>query len=312
MKSIIYHPTIQQFIKNIRRTDLKLIIPCPYPEELFIALKEMTKLNFFKQIILIGKKSKIFSQVNNFEISEEKITVFDVNSDQEASRKAAVLSAHSSGHILMKGQLSTRIFLQGVLGYKSELTQPNTPLTQVGIFLPPTYPKLLISSDAGILISPDLSEKKKIIINAIQVAHRLNIAHPKVALIAAVEKVNSKIPATVDADALVKELRHEKALGAVVEGPYDIFIATNQAKAAQKGISGKVVGDADILIFPDLNSANIFYKTLMNFVPGAIAASVVGGSCNPIVLPSRSDSAENRYFSVIVAAYLSSAASQPF
>jgi phosphotransacetylase len=168
----------------------------------------------------------------------------------------------------------------------------------------PTYHKLLIATDAAITIEPSAEDKLQLVQNAVDICRGLGVDKPKVAMLAAVEKVNPKMTSTVHAAEVARLAKEGRVKNAIVEGPYDMYIATSAEGAAIKGIKGEVAGDADIIVFPEINSANCFYKTVSQFVPGIRIAGVIAGAKIPIVLPSRADAAEIKRLSLIVAAYL--------
>jgi phosphate butyryltransferase len=163
------------------------------------------------------------------------------------------------------------------------------------------YPKLLFMSDPGVNIAPDLAVKAAIIENAVRAARKLGVFKPKVAVIAAVEKVNpGAMPATVDAAALSKMAERGQLADCLVDGPLALDCALSDRSCAVKGIGGEVAGDADILLMPDIEAANIFYKAVAFFSSARLAGVVVGARV-PIVLPSRADSDAVKYDSILAA-----------
>jgi phosphotransacetylase len=171
----------------------------------------------------------------------------------------------------------------------------------------PSYPRLLLVTDAAINISPSLDEKRDIIQNAIDLAHILGIAMPKVAVLSAVETVNPAIPSTIDAAALCKMAERGQITGGLVDGPLAFDNAVSTLAASEKGIDSKVAGMADILVVPDLESGNMLAKQL-TFLAGADAAGVVMGAQVPIILTSRADAPRARIASCAVAVLLVQAA----
>lgn len=223
---------------------------------------------------------------------------------------AADLAVRSivDGHagFLLKGKLGTSNYLKAVLNRKYGLVPEGRTLSHVAMAMIPTYHKPLFFGDAAITIDPDVQTKASIIRNIVDVNHRLGINNPLVALIAAVEKVNPKMKSTTDAAALVEMASGGAFPGCVVEGPYDLYIAISREAAEIKGVSGRVCGNADILVFPEINSGNVFYKSL-KFVPDSWTAAVVGGASIPILLPSRADSAMTKRMSIVMAAAMTAA-----
>jgi phosphotransacetylase len=180
-------------------------------------------------------------------------------------------------------------------------------LSHVYLMDVPSYPRLLLVTDAAINIAPSLDEKRDIIQNAIDLAHILGIAMPKVAVLSAVETVNPAIPSTIDAAALCKMAERGQITGGLVDGPLAFDNAVSTLAASEKGIDSKVAGMADILVVPDLESGNMLAKQL-TFLAGADAAGVVMGAQVPIILTSRADAPRARIASCAVAVLLVQAA----
>ncbi len=177
------------------------------------------------------------------------------------------------------------MYLGAILEKDLGLVPPGQTLGHVGVLEIPGYHKLLVSTDAGITIEPSVEQKLQLVQSAVNVCHGLGVPRPKVAMVAAVEKVNPKMTSTVYADQVVKLAREGRIQGAVVEGPYDLYIATSAEQARIKHVQGEVCGDADALVFPEINSANVFWKTVHRFVPGAKLAGIVAGAR----VPNRAD-----------------------
>jgi len=176
-------------------------------------------------------------------------------------------------------------------------------LSHVAFFETPYYHKVFGLTDAAMNIAPDLEGKRQILLNAVKLCHRLGIVNPKVAVAAAVEKVNPKMEATLHAAALKEMNRNGELPGCVVDGPFAIDIAFNRESALLKGIEGEVAGDADLILSPDIEAGNMFYKAL-NFLGGAVSAAVVTGTSVPIVLTSRSDNDRSKLLSLALGAVI--------
>jgi phosphate butyryltransferase len=200
----------------------------------------------------------------------------------------------------MKGRIATSTLMKAVLDASHSLKGPGL-LSHLTLIQSPSYPKMLFMSDPGLNIAPDLNAKIGIIENAVRAARKLGVPRPKVAVIAAVEKVNpGAMPATVDAAALSKMAERGQILDCLVDGPLSLDNALSARSCEVKGIGGEVGGDADILIMPDIEAANIFYKTIAFFSEARLAGLVVGARV-PIVLPSRADSDTVKYDSILAA-----------
>lgn len=254
---------------------------------------------------LIGDQAAIEKMSAQIGLNISKFEIISTENDEASAHHGARLVAEKKAGLMLKGQLDTKIYMRAILDKQYGLMEPGATLTHLGIFTLPTYHKLLIGTDAAILIAPSVEEKAKMIDNAVRVAKQLGVAQPKVALIAAVEKVNPKMQSTVDSSELVKMAAAGRFGEAIVEGPYDMYIATSEEGARIKGINGQVAGDADILVFPGIDAANVFYKSVNCFVTGACSAGLIGGARIPILLPSRADDAKTKRMSILFAAYLS-------
>lgn len=251
--------------------------------------------------ILIGDKAEIerMARVVDFDLSDIEIIHNDKGAD-ESAKIAVSLVKGGKADILMKGFVSTGALLKAVLDKENGLRKGEI-LSHVSLFESPYYHKLLCVTDVAMNIAPDLDTKVDILNNAVEMCHKIGITMPKVAVTAAVETVNPKMEATVHA-AMLKEMNLNKEIqGCIVDGPFAIDIAVNKESAVHKGIVSEVAGDCDILLMPDIEAGNIFYKAL-NFLGGAVSAAVIMGAAVPIVLTSRSDSETSKMLSIALAA----------
>ncbi|MGZ5922403.1 MAG: bifunctional enoyl-CoA hydratase/phosphate acetyltransferase, partial [Rhizomicrobium sp.] len=201
-----------------------------------------------------------------------------------------------------KGSLHTDELLHAVLAPESGL-RTGRRLSHVYLFDVPGYPRPLLVTDAAVNIAPGLEEKRDIIQNAIDLAHVMGIATPRVALLSAVETINPKLQSTLDAAALCKMAERGQIQGGLLDGPLAFDNAVSPAAAAEKGIVSLVAGQADILLVPNLEAGNMLAKQL-SFLAGADAAGVVLGARVPIILASRADSERTRMASCAVALLL--------
>lgn len=238
--------------------------------------------------ILVGDKGKIEKIASEIDMNLSDYEIIDIPDIKAASEKAVELVSNGKAQIVMKGLVDTAIILKAVLNESAGL-RTGRVLSHVAVFDVDTYEKILFVSDAAMNIAPDLSKKKQILENCVQVAHALDIEQPKVAVVCAKEKVNPKMPDTVDAKAL-EEMNQDGAItGCIVGGPFALDNAVSKEAAKHKGIDHPVAGDADILIVPDIEAGNILYKSLV-FLGEAQNAGVIVGAKVPIVLTSRADS----------------------
>ncbi len=204
--------------------------------------------------------------------------------------------------ILMKGLVSTASLLKAVLDKETGIKE--TPLlSHVAVFQSPYYPKFLGITDAAMNISPSVDEKITIIENAVNVFHKLGIQCPKVAVVCPLETVNQKIESTVHASTLTAMNNSGQIKNCIIDGPLALDNAVSKEAAEHKGIQSEVAGDADIILTNDLDAGNILYKSLI-FLGGAKSAAIICGAKVPIVLTSRADSEESKFYSIVLAALM--------
>jgi phosphate butyryltransferase len=226
--------------------------------------------------------------------------------DSDASAVQIAVDLFKSGRaaFIMKGLVPTATLLKAILAKDTGVPRDGGILSHVTVFEAPSDGRLMLLSDAAVNIRPNLQRKVEIVKNALWVARRLGMCAPRVAMLAATEKVNyPAMPATLDADIIAK-MGADGAFGdAVIAGPLSLDLAVSPASAAAKGFSGPVAGRAEVLIAPDIESGNVLYKALATMA-GRTLASVVVGSRVPVVVPSRADSEASKLHSMALAAYL--------
>jgi phosphate acetyltransferase len=256
--------------------------------------------------ILVGPAEKIRAAAAKAGVSLSGLRIVDALHSVDAAEKAVALVRAGEAAVLMKGSLHTDELLGAVVKRDTGLRTARR-LSHVFFMDVPTYHKPLIVTDAAINIAPTLTEKADILRNAIDLAHALGIARPKVAILSAVENINEKILSTMEAASLCKMADRGQIEGAILDGPLAMDNAISAEAAAIKGIQSPVAGDPDILLVPDLVSGNILAKQL-TFMANADAAGIVLGARVPIVLTSRADSVRARLTSCALAVLLHNAA----
>jgi phosphate butyryltransferase len=252
--------------------------------------------------ILIGNRQKIIDicktigfEVNNFEIIDEP--------DPAATPyKAVGLINSGKADILMKGIISTATLIRSVIAKDNGLRKSQT-LSHFALFESKFYHKIFGVSDAALNIAPTFDEKVNIIVNAVELMHKLGNSNPKVALLAPVETISEKIESTIHAALLTMMNKRNQIKGCILDGPLSLDNAISSEAAKHKGIVSDVAGDADIIIVPDLDCGNALYKSLL-FLGGAKSAAIVLGAKVPIVLTSRADTEDNKLLSIALAASL--------
>lgn len=255
--------------------------------------------------ILVGPAARIRAVAEEHDFDLKGIEIVDAPHSHAAAAQAVALVRAGRAEALMKGSLHTDELMEEVVASGSGL-RTERRISHVFLADVPTYPRPLLITDAAINIDPSLAEKVDIVQNAIDLAHVLGVAEPKVAILAAVETVNPAMRATTDAAALCKMADRRQIAGGVLDGPLAFDNAVSLVAAKTKGILSAVAGRADILVVPDLESGNMLAKQL-EYLAGALLAGVVAGASVPIVLTSRADSAESRAASCAIAVLMAHA-----
>lgn len=250
--------------------------------------------------ILIGDEKEIRKTAEQVGYSLENDRIIAARDKASAARAAVQEVASGRAELLMKGLINTADLLRAVLDKEAGL-RTGRLLSHVSVVEPAGYGRLILITDGGINIAPTLEEKVDIIVNAVGVAQALGIAKPKVAILAALEQVNPKMPAAVDAAALSQMSRRGQIPGAIVDGPLALDNAITKEAAVHKGIDSPVAGEADILLAPNIEAGNILHKALVYFA-NVKAAGLVVGARAPIVVTSRAETHETKLHSIALAA----------
>ena len=251
--------------------------------------------------ILVGDEDKIkeIAASKNINISDFKIV--DVKDMIEAARTAVKLVHDGEADMYMKGLIDTKDFLKSVLDKEIGL-RTGKPLSHVAVFEIEGYDRLLFLSDVAFIPYPTLEDKAGIIKNTVEVAQACGIECPKVAPVAAVEVVNPKMPVTVEAAELTKMNEEGQITGCIVDGPLSLDLAIDPEAARHKGATGrKIVGDADVILFPDIHAGNLVYKCLVH-TANVKNGCILTGTKAPVILTSRSDEFETKVNSIALAA----------
>lgn len=250
--------------------------------------------------ILIGPRAKIEQAAASVHVSLTPFEIIDIEDEKEATRKAVDLVREEKADVLMKGLCSTSTILGAVLDKQTGLRQGKL-LSHITAFEIQSYHKLIFLSDAAMNIAPNLEEKITITENAILTVQKMGIEKPKVAIIAAVEKVNPQgMPCTADAAIIATMGARGQIKNAIIDGPLAVDNAFSKRSCEIKGIESPVGGDADIAITPNIETGNCFYK-VMSCLAGAKLAGIIVGARKPIVLTSRADSDESKFLSIAFA-----------
>jgi phosphotransacetylase len=249
--------------------------------------------------LLVGPKEQICRVAEKANLDVSPYEIVAAADAEESASIAANLAASGKARALMKGSLHTDQYMHAVLQRENHL-RTSRLLSHCMLIAAPAYSRTIIVSDAAVNIAPDLDQKRDIVQNAIILARALGISEPKVAILAAVETVNSKMQATLDAAALAKMADRRQIVGGIVDGPLDLDIAVDKEAARVKGVETPVAGVANILIAPNIEAGNMMYKEL-TFMAGAQSAGLVMGARVPVILTSRADTPQARLFSCALA-----------
>jgi len=248
-------------------------------------------------LLLIGDRSRIEAAAGAAGVSLARAHFLPAQDETDACAQAVEAVAAGRAHVLMKGLVQTATFTRAILAKEHGLVRAGHLISHVAIFQVPSYPKPLLVTDAAINIAPDLETKARMLENAVACARRLGVDAPRVACVAPVETVKDRIPSTVDAQALARMGEAGRFGDARVDGPFGLDVALRPEAAATKGIGGPVAGQADIILLPDLDAANVLYKSL-TCLAGARTAAIVVGADAPVVLTSRADDEETKILSL--------------
>lgn len=250
--------------------------------------------------VLIGDKVKIIEFIKKLKVEFDENEIINTNSDSESAEKAVELINQHKADFIMKGKLQTADLLKAVVNKEKGL-RTGKVMSHIAIQQIPSYHKLVAVTDGGMMMYPTVEEKKQIIENAVDVFLAFGYENPKVAVLAAVETVNPKMPETIDADMLKKMNLSGEIKNCIVEGPISYDLTMNKESAKIKGYESPVTGDADILIVPNITTGNILGKTLIESAGATMAGMIVGAKV-PIVLTSRGATSEEKYLSLVLSA----------
>lgn len=237
-------------------------------------------------------------------IDVNKYTLVQESDEAKAAALAVSLINGGKGDILMKGLCSTDKYMRAILNKETGLMpSAKAILSHVSVFEVPAYKKLLVTSDVAVIPAPDLNQKIAITNYCINVARTLGIDKPKVALVAATEQMMPGMQACIDAAIISKMGDRNQIKNAIIDGPFGLDVAIDEESVAIKKVASEVAGDADCLVWPNIEAGNAFYKTATKFANAELAAIVVGAKV-PCVLSSRGDSSQTKAYSIALAALM--------
>jgi len=296
--------TFDEIFKAVENLGRKKTISVAMADDFSVlsAIKEVDERGIVNAL-LVGNAEKIKAIANQIGYAVKDENIVNVENDNEVASHAVALVREGKAEILMKGHVSTPILMKAVLNKETGLRKGDV-LSHVTIAEVSTYPRLILWTDGGLNIQPDLETKKAILKNAIDVAERLGNPHPNASIICPIEDVNPKIPETIDAAELQKLGEAGEFGEAIVEGPMAMDVALSRNAAEKKGLVSKIAGETDIFLVPNLTCGNVMIKALMLLV-GAKVGGVIVGAKVPIILLSRSDKPAEKLNSILIAVLLS-------
>lgn len=246
--------------------------------------------------VLFGDKAAIEEAAQKAKVDIKGWEVHDIKDMAEASKAAVEEVSSGRADFLMKGLVATSTFLKAVLDKEIGL-RTGRLLSHVAVMESSLYPKLVLVTDGGMNVKPDLMAKIDIINNAVEISQKMGVEKPKVAVLAAVEVFNPEMQDTVDATHLAKMADRGQIKGCLVDGPLAMDLAVSAEAVAHKKIKSNVAGDADIFLTPEISSGNMLVKGLI-YLGGAQAAGIIAGAAKPVVMLSRADSKQQKINSI--------------
>ncbi len=293
--------TFEDLINHVQKsgTKKKVVLAAAHDEHALEAVILADKNNI-AQPVLVGDQPKIVEMLSKLGVAENQYEIYHTEDDVSAAKKSIALIREGKGDFLMKGKLQTADLLREVVNKETGLSL-GKPMSHVAMQEIPNYHKLVAVTDGGMMMYPNLEEKQKIIENTVDVFNKMGYEKPKVAVLAAVEVVNPKMPEAVDAAELKKMNESGIIKKCIIEGPISYDLAMNKESSELKGYVSEVAGDVDILVVPNITAGNILGKSLI-YSAGAKMAGFVVGAKVPIVLTSRGATTEEKYLSLAISA----------
>ena len=252
----------------------------------------------FVKVTLVGDRDLIQVVCDSYKIDISKFVIVDEKDELKAVAKAVALVHDGEGDVLMKGLCSTDKFLRAILNKECGLLPPKGLLSHVGVIENPNYHKLVFISDMAVIPLPDFRQKVKLAGYLVSTAKSFGIAKPKIAFIAASEQMLDSMPACIEGAMLAKMCDRGQIKGCIGDGPLALDVAIDQESVEIKKLVSPVAGDADCLLFPNIESGNVFWKTNSKLCPGVRQAGFLVGVKVPCILASRADSVDVKLNSI--------------
>ena len=289
-----------EVLAKVKSGQIKKVAVAVAQDEPVLEALKAAKEQGIADAILVGDEAEIKAIAQKIDMDLSAFEVIHEPNGNKATLKAVELVSTGKADMVMKGLVDTAGFLRAVLNKEVGL-RTGKLMSHVAVFEIPSYDRLIFLTDAAFNMYPDLKAKIDIVNNAVKVAHAVGVDLPKVAPICAVEVVNPDMPATVDASILSKMNDRGQIKGCIIDGPLALDNALSEEAAAHKKISGPVAGKADIMLLPNIDAANVMYKTL-TYTTNSRNGGILVGTSAPVILTSRADSFETKVYSIALAA----------
>lgn len=285
---VIHHPH--------KNKPLPISIAAAHNTDVLLAAQMAVKLDLMDPIF-VGDSKKIVELAEKLGFNLGPFEIVQAGSEDEACYLAAKLASEGKARAIMKGLANSTPFLKGVL-HKELSLKRNRLFSHLSAFEIPGFDRIIYMTDGGLNIQPSMEQKKEIILNAVEFLQQIGLDEPRVAILAANERLNEKMPVTVEANELAAFFRASG--GFLSEGPLPLDLAISEVSLQHKGLESKLEGKADLLVVPTIESGNIFAKGITYFAGGTMAGIVLGAKV-PLILNSRSDSAKAKLASIALA-----------
>ncbi len=298
--------TFADLIAKVNECDIKKVAVAVAQDSAVLEAVKVAKDRKIADAILVGDEAQIKEIAASLNIDLADFEIINVEDPTEAALTAVKLVHDGVADMYMKGLIDTKGFLKSVLDKEVGL-RTGKPLSHVCVFDVEGIDHLLFLADVAFIPYPTLEDKANIITNTLEITSACGIANPKVAPLAAVEVVNPKMPATVEAAELTQMNKDEKITGCIVDGPLSLDLAIDPEAAKHKGATDRLIqGDADILLFPDIHAGNLVYKAMVH-TANLVNGNILTGTKAPVILTSRSDSVEVKVNSLALGAVVAEA-----
>lgn len=297
MESIKNFDQLTNHLKTLNRRKRVVVVCANDAHTEYAVLRALEE--GFADFIMVGD-SAVLEKYPALKDFSEHIQIVHIVDPDEAAHEAVRMVRDGKADILMKGIINTDNLLRAILDKENGLLPKGKVLTHLAVMEIPTYDKLLFFSDAAVIPRPTLQQRIEMIEYAIKVCHQFGVEQPRISLIHCTEKVSPKFPHSLDYVNIVELAEAGEFGDVIIDGPLDVKTSCEQESGNIKGIVSRIDGQADVLIFPNIESGNTFYKSISLFAKAEMAGVLQGPIC-PVVLPSRSDSGLSKYYSLAMA-----------